>query len=330
MMMFCAMVVNAQKTVILEHAGTSTAFNGASPFVEAYDAAVTGDIIYLPGGAIVPPPAIDKGIKVYGVGHYPAATSATQGTQLTTSIYLNENADNFYLEGVEIEGNIYINSNQTVDHISIVRCRFSQFYVYTNTGTLSDNFIIRESVIESSINLSGAMNGTITNCILQNGISNGTKMSIRNNLFLYDGSTSSEPVSNVDNSTIANCIFCKDDYGIQEKCDVTTFTNNAFRIDPTPIQGNTTIVNSYINNVNLFENQSGIAFSYDHDYQLTGSYATDYLGDEGTQIGIYGGLFPFKEKSIPTTPHISSQTIAPSTDGEGKLSISITVEAQNN
>ena len=323
----CGIIMNAQKTVILEHEGVSTAFNGASPFEEAYEAAVSGDIVYLPGGAIVPPATIDKGIKIYGVGHHPEATDATLPTYLSSTINLNENADGFYLEGVEINGNISIAINHTVDDVSIIRCKFGQFYINSNTGTLSNNFLIRECILTNSIVLTGGT-GIISNSILQSTLSSGKNVSVNNCIFLYEASDSSEPIRSIDNSTIANCIFLKNDYGIQESCDGTTFTNNVFKVAPS--EGNNSFVNSYINAENIFVDQTGNVFDFAHDYGLSGTYATDYLGTDGEQVGIYGGLFPFKSMSVPSTPHISSQSIAGSTDNDGNLSISITVEAQDN
>ena len=68
------------------------------------------------------------------------------------------------------------------------------------------------------------------------------------------------------------------------------------------------------------------AYTNDRTYELTAEAARQYLGDDGTQVGIYGGDTPFTD--VPTNPQITSRQIATKTDNDGKLSVKITVEAQ--
>ena len=72
---------------------------------------------------------------------------------------------------------------------------------------------------------------------------------------------------------------------------------------------------------------TGSVFDYTDDYQLQDPET--YLGmDNKTQVGIYGGALGYKQGAVPSNPHFSSATIAPSTDGEGKLKVNIKVIAQ--
>ena len=63
---------------------------------------------------------------------------------------------------------------------------------------------------------------------------------------------------------------------------------------------------------------------------MLGDASTTYLGDDGTEVGIYGGLVPFKEGAVPINPHISQKSIQTTTDSNGLLNIYFTVEAQQN
>jgi hypothetical protein len=54
------------------------------------------------------------------------------------------------------------------------------------------------------------------------------------------------------------------------------------------------------------------------------------LGTDGNQVGIYGGVFPYKELAIPVNPNIISKTISPQTNASGELNIQVQVKAQNN
>jgi len=91
---------------------------------------------------------------------------------------------------------------------------------------------------------------------------------------------------------------------------------------------NTNSNNNYLGvpRANIFVNQSGSSIDYTHDYHLKNPEL--YLGTDGTQVGIYGGTKPFKEKCLPTNPQVISKTIAKETDANGNLQINITVKAQ--
>jgi len=328
-LLLLAIGMSAQKRVILESGSTTTVFGGTSPFVDAYNAAVDGDVIYLPGGSFVPPAPIAKSLKIYGVGHHPDYTDATDKTYITSALTLVDGADGLQLEGLEVNGVIFFTDNNAIDNVTISRCKFYQLNINGNRTTPSNNTTIRESISISTIGLSNSVGATFTNCIFQSSLSNGSNAYISNNLFLLDGATTTEVFQNMDNSTVRNSIFLKGNSGIQENCDATTFENNVFTIAPTA--GNSSFVNSYIVSdlSSFFVNRSGNVFDYTHDYTLSGDNATNYTGTDATQVGIYGGLFPFKTNLIPSNPHISAQSIATSTDESGNLSISITVEAQN-
>jgi len=53
-----------------------------------------------------------------------------------------------------------------------------------------------------------------------------------------------------------------------------------------------------------------------------------YLGTDGTQVGIYGGSQPFKEKGTPSNPQVTKKNIGTQTDADGNLQINMTIEAQ--
>ena len=88
----------AQYRVALHSNGSVDIYGGANPFTEAYNAAVDGDTIYLPGGNLTYPGTIDKSLTIKGVGHYPVATTATNKTELSGNLNIGENADHLYLK----------------------------------------------------------------------------------------------------------------------------------------------------------------------------------------------------------------------------------------
>lgn len=60
-------------------------------------------------------------------------------------------------------------------------------------------------------------------------------------------------------------------------------------------------------------------------YQLTDE-AKKYIGDDGTEVGIYGGSLGFDP--TPTNPQITKFNVAPKTTADGKLSVDIEVNAK--
>lgn len=61
-------------------------------------------------------------------------------------------------------------------------------------------------------------------------------------------------------------------------------------------------------------------------YKLTDEAAATYLGQDGTQVGIYGGLRPFTP--VPSYPLITEKSIAGQTTTDGKLRVYVKAEAQ--
>jgi hypothetical protein len=328
MLFFLCSVGFSQQKVALHHGSGVTIFGGANPFTDAYNAAVNGDVIYLPGGNLPFPATIDKSLVIIGAGHYPATTVATNKTVLNGSLTIGENADNLHLEGIEIASGLFFSYNSKVDGVVIKRCRINTIIYYGDGSVPCINNTIRECVINAYIDFSNAKSSLLSNNIIGNYIVNGLEIGVSNNIFLYNNYQS--VIINMDNSSIANNIVLQQigmNY-IHESCELSTFSNNIF--SGTPPVGSNIFVNNY-NNIamtGLFANQNGNTFSYTDDYHLVSP--TTYLGIDASQVGIYGGLFPYKEFGLPVNPNIISKTIAPQTNASGELNFQVQVKAQNN
>lgn len=322
--------LSAQQKVALQHNGISTIFSSSSPFVDAYNASVTGDTIYLPGGNIPFPSIIDKGLTIYGVGHYPDSTMATNKTILNGSITIAANADNLLLEGIEFTGNINFGTNLKTDNVIIKRCRVANI-VYNGTGdaaTRCENNTITGNVIAGSINFTNAFACMLSNNIINGVINGGSSIGIANNIFLSNGT--SYIFNNVDNSSITNnIIFQKYNVNyVHNYCDLSTFAYNIFSLIPSV--GNNTFESNNWYNVDMatiFVDQAGNTFDYAHDYHLIDP--ATYVDAVGTQIGIYGGIFPYKTGAVPVNPHIQTKAISTQTNAAGEINVNIKVGAQN-
>lgn len=323
----------AQQKVALESGGTTTIFGGSNPFLDAYNAAVDGDIIYLPGASMTGF-AIDKGVTIIGAGHYPNATLATNPTVINGNITINENADGLHLEGIQFTGSITFGNNAQVDDVTIKRCRVVSINYAGNATPVTPclNNLIAETIITGDLTMTNLTSSMISNNIIQGKLINGSNNGITNNILMYSGYssyTNHYVFNNQDNCFISNNIVFRPYVSeVHTGCEMSTFSNNIFAV--APLAGSNTFIDNYFSVpiTGLFVNQTGATFDYTHDYQLASSGI--YLGTDGNDVGIYGGVFSYKTESIPHNPHIVSKSVATQTNAAGELPVQITVEAQNN
>lgn len=323
-------LANAQQKVALQSNGTTLVFGGANAFVNAYTASTNGDTLYLPGGTIPYPPTINKGLVIIGAGHYPDSTLATGKTVLTGNLTITQDADKLWLEGIEITGNITFANNSKVDSVTIKRCKFNDLNYQGTAVTPCTNNNIIQNIIIGSVSLTNATSSLLSNNVINSIIVNANNIGISNNILLYSIVGYTPLFNNVDDCFISNNIifrtYCGPTY-FHTSSDLNTFSNNIFAL--VPAVGNNTFTNNY-NTVDLstvFVNQLGTEFSYNQNYHLV-SPAT-YVGSDSTQVGIYGGLYPFKDGAVPQNPHIQTKSISTQTNTNGDLNIQIKVRAQN-
>ncbi len=157
----------AQKVVAL-HSETNGVqyFNDDYSFQTAYSTAVAGDTIYLPGGTNIPPAKFEKKLTIYGAGHYPSATVATYPTKISGNFTLSDEADGFYLEGVEITGTLSFDADESINDVTIKRCKMASLSIGGNLTNPSENNSFIENIIPN-ITADNLTNSTFSNNILQ-------------------------------------------------------------------------------------------------------------------------------------------------------------------
>ena len=322
---------NAQKVALHSASGVQF-FNSVTALQSAYTVAQAGDTIYLPGGSFTPPANFEKQLTIFGAGHYVDSALATGKTFINGNVQLRENADNFYIEGVEVTGNLVLYNNESVNGVTVKRCKINgQFNVVGNLSHPSDNLSFTGNVIVGRINLENAQNVLLSNNIIQNTFQSSNGNLINNNIVLgYIWGYSMDYLFSGNNNALNNNIFIWDGYNADVSGQGNVFNNNLY-VELTPNYGTSPIASgNYVGilQANIFLNQTGTAFDYAHDYHLQNP--STYLGTDATQVGIYGGTFPYKEGAVPSNPHFVSKIIAPATDENGMLNVQIKVSAQNN
>ena len=74
--------------------------------------------------------------------------------------------------------------------------------------------------------------------------------------------------------------------------------------------------------LSIFKTFNG-TWEFSEDYQLTDEAAATYLGDDGTQVGMYGGANPYsKQLSYPV---ITRCEVGNRTNEDGTLTVNIEV-----
>jgi hypothetical protein len=325
----CAISSNAQ-IIALHSASGVQIFQGNNALTTAYTAAQNGDTLYLSGGSFTAPANFDKQLMIFGAGHYGDSTIATGKTYISSNFTLSENADMFYLEGVEITGVFTITTNHSVNNVIIKRCKINgAFNALGNLTNPTNNLSLIGNVLLSRINVENIQNSILSNNIISNTFQGSNGNMISNNIILgFIWGSSMDYLFFGSNNTVNNNIFIWEGYNANVNGSGNVFNNNLY-VEPTPNYGtSSTNTGNYTGILQsaIFVNQTGTVFNYAHDYHL--KLPSTYLGTDGSQVGIYGGTFPYKEGAVPLNPHIQIKNIAPKTDENGDLQIQIQVGAQ--
>ncbi len=323
------MTMNAQ-TIALHSSTGVQIFKGNTALANAYTASQSGDTLYLSGHTFTPPASFDKQLMIFGAGHYVDSTLATGKTFINGNVTLNENADLFYLEGVEITGNFTISTNHSVNNVIIKRCKINgTFNALGDLSNPTSNLSLIGNVLMNRLNLENIQNSLLSNNIISNTFQGSNGNMISNNIIMgFIWGSSMDYLFFGSNNTLNNNIILWEGYNANVGGSGNIFNNNLY-VEPTPDYGATaTSIGNYTGILQsaIFVNQTGNAFDYAHDYHLQAP--TSYLGTDGTEVGIYGGTFPYKEGAVPHNPHIQLKNIAPTTDANGDLQIQIQVGAQ--
>lgn len=304
--MMIAMVSFAQDVLVatLTHDGETTMFYGYDAFEKANAAAENGDIINLSPGAFQPA-TITKAITLRGTGIDEPNHTVIQ--------------DVTYLEIPETEG-----------YLDIEGCEF--IFMYTRTPLTNARFnktIIRR--FDDSWNWQHPLtNCTFTNCKLTEAIGLASNSSVAffncfiNNLEAIDISSTTK---------ILNCVM-HTDYGN----NISATIANSIIID----KGNDYRNNAVLTNCVVISDRNEEALSSAASAQnckiatldifkesdllqdMTDEAKAQYLGLDGTPVGMYGGAYPFN--TTPSYPRITKFVVDGKVNEQGKLNVNIEVK----
>lgn len=317
----------------LQHGDQTRVWMGVDAFIKAYEAAAdSADVITLSSGNFRVPNEISKSFRLYGAGCEDDPATGTKATVLNSSLQFipaditNEDGETvkagrkvngLHLEGVQVPA-IFLNRYEwtPVENLTITKCKIEdcRFNIH------SKNVTIKQSVITGQITASDYYL-CYNNLLVINSYITGFGTS----------SVSSESTVHID-----HCI-------VKQQIPVTVLCTNSILYNPLQ-SGSTSKNNIFVGTASIGNgvqdsnnNWTGIAnagvyaaegedgtYAEDKTFEL--KYPKKYVGTDGTEIGLYGGNYPWNK--IPCTPRIMESNIDTKTSADGKLKVSIKVEAQ--
>lgn len=332
----------------LHHDGEIKTFYGANALVEANNVAADGDVITLSSGTFnAPADTITKAITLRGAGMELDTLNNVDPTIIQGNLVLNipETAtDNFILEAIDLTHYIWYcgtlkapqfiksrmngvvqsksDKNARVIDAKALHCIITyDFDLATNSSATLINCYVRDpNCIDAETSCF-----EMQNCVIECDYPGYIKTSIIKNSIIvhkYGGSTFGENYQLPSTTTAYNCVGVWEGSGgsSSTKGSLFKYQTNTTNTELSKQTAYTNIFKDYD-----FYNNSIKNFSTTR-LELAESFKSLYKGSDGTELGIYGGTFPFDP--ISTNPRITKCEVAGKTTADGKLSVTVEVNGQ--
>lgn len=308
----------------LSHEGEISVFYGPLALREAHAVAEHGDAIALSGGTFKGCD-ITKAITLRGAGWERDTIRNTIPTKIENEITISISdtvPQRLTVEGIYYEGKVQITKG--LNNATFIKTHFQNGVTYSGEGydgsCYKNNSFIQcvfyatfygasYHKTESSYNF--------INCYLRNGINNYDIYSTFTNCAILNCTY----IDEIEYSTLNNCILQGKSNKNYDILPASSFATNCVVYDSYYESGtftNASPTNKVSTAAELWAG-NGILGA------LTDEAKAKFLGDDGTEVGIYGGPFPFT--STTTNPQITKCNVASRSTADGKLSIDIEVKA---
>ena len=293
----------------LQHGDSISVFYYAEAFVNAYNAAVPGDAITLSAGSFTVCNINKDSLTIRGAGIDKTffASSFDLGSSGTITMHT------LTMEGVFCSNNVRQLNTMEVHFTNVrfgtynsesfsakttgdfVNCIFNDYLMYLSSTPTLINCIVNDI---------GDSRSNFINCIVRGAFSDKSHSTFINSILVYYHSSGSY-ITLPSTALAQNCI------GVKE---YSTVTGNIF--------SSCVNQNSMMAPTSIFPNFS-MGYLNPERYILSDSAQAQYLGNDSTQVGLYGGFMSYK--STLTYPVISRLNVARQTTADGQLSVDIQV-----
>ena len=336
-----AIVVNvgatsAQDTFVatLEHNGEYTNFYNTQALSKAYDAAEDGDVITLSAGAF-PCPTITKGVTIRGIG----LGLGQKHTTITTAVdvYAQDASRTVNLEGLYFNTTLNIYSDggaESAGRVNLIKSRCNAVNVLekdsaTEATTVKVYFYNCWMNGEFKSNSASYTDIKVMNCYITGGCRT-TRSEVSNTMYRNCYLNFSD-LSAMAYSAFENCIIRFSGHGSSllpssaTAINSISFTSNR----------NASYDHSAFGNISYSVNCSYLGpgldlntvFSDPANFILQEEFAKKYLGTDGKEVGMYGGIGYTTKVRYPV---ISTLSIGndEKTTREGKLDVTIELDRE--
>lgn len=315
-----------QQMATLNHNDTITVFYGHHALKDAHNAAVAGDIVTLSPGTFEKCD-ITKPITLRGSGATIDTIAGTYPTIITGTFKLEipEHTE-YYLvmEGVFVSEHVNM---RNLYNAKFNRCHINEIYfggTNSSSGTISEDIEFVQCMIGSIFGfdcISSTSSFTFVNCALYWRGGNKVSSTFINSLLIMgEYCSKSTAYNSVITRTSTNHYFTKTANAFNS-----IFIRNGY--SSIILDNTTNNTNVTYNNLNeVFETWHSCTssnFSFDERYILKEEIATSFLGSDGTEVGIHGGIFPFDTR--PSYMVVKKCNVANKSTIDGKLSVDIEV-----
>lgn len=355
---FSALFAQQTTVALLNHEGTISTFYGAEALVQAHKAATDGDVITLSGGAFTAPSSWTKVVTLRGAGCYEGDENTREVTTIGNAFKLaipTTTEATTTIEGIHFKEGFTFSTK--VKNTTFLKCYFAGIVSNVCRNTNFYNCVLASGLnfsgnntdladvnlfncyVTDPTNSSSYVSAKFTNCIVRFSQTSTTssgecildlKYAKYNNCIFvgnrYDYYKQEHP-SSINIPTTCNATYCLSCYCAYQKesdtqdaiydynvFDEMSNTTNKYLEEGTPIA-------EAIKSV--FKTYNGTdGFTFHESYELTDEAKATYLGSDGTQIGIYGGM---GFELVPSTLQITKCEVSPRATKDGKISVSIEV-----
>lgn len=331
----------------LQHGDQTLVFTGVDAFTAAYAAAADkGDVITLSSGVFnfTTSPAtqrFSKSLVVRGAGFEDDVITETKATVVNSGIHIG----NEEITGYDDDGNPIVNVRKAdgskfegiaftqirfyngLNDVTFAKCNFNDItigYTFKNDeeGITCSNITIRQCVFNRILYSGNGRCNIIDNLYITNSHFNS----------IYDTFASASTIK------VDHCVVTGPNNRMSQlvtnsilysslRSGSTAKKNIFVGLNSTIGDGVQEMDNNWISVPNAgvwaAEGEDG-SYAKDKTFEL--KYPNKYIGTDGTQVGLHGGNYPWNK--IPSIPRIVESDIDTRTSADGKLKVSIKVEAQ--
>lgn len=313
-----------QQIATLNHNDSVSVFYGTTALQQAYDSAVNGDVILLSSGAFNQI-SIEKSITIRGNGIIRDTIADAEPTIINGCSIgggIDNPVSNIVIEGVRFASSTYF---YRLVNPTFRKCMFD--LVYCNQANVQNGVFV--NCIIHQYHCNGNYNTQFVNSIVNfdswSSYSNGCSMI--NCIAYLTPSVLAQSQQNIPDLTCTNSVLIAPLSYINAVNPLAAF--NCIGIKSNGYFENSASGNNNFSSLSsVFKDFSGLQNGkfIETEFELQDSIATNILGSDGTQIGVYGGMAPFTPRV--TTPRYVRCNVAPHTNSDGKLSVDVEVVSE--